>query len=143
MASMRELVAKYNEAAAKVGEKPVKKFRDKETAETRTRSMVARAASQSGKKPGRPRNTEPINWPVLDERHKVRANTLGEMFVDAMRNDGATMDQLAKIIVKHGGEAKGTPEERARALLRMLHTYNGFGIRQSGDRFKILGLRAA
>lgn len=142
MATMKELVERYNEAAKSVdGLKPVKKFRDRETAERRVRSIETKARAAGPRKPGRPRSTEPINWPVKDERHKVRDNTLGAMFVEAMKGDGATLEQLSKIIEKNGETAQGNPETRARALMRILHTYNGFGIRQTADRYKVIGLR--
>ena len=134
----KELIAAYNAAAKKLGEKPVKRFANRATAEKRTAAIVARAKGSGSKAPtkakknGATRSSAPLDLkPRKGDVITPREGSLGEKAIKALAK-GATRETLAKII---GGEnASG----RVRTLLNRLNSHNGYGIRQTGDTFKLV-----
>jgi len=132
-----ELVAAYNEAATALGLKTVKKFRDREAAETRTREILKQLKASQKVKTVR---TEIVDWPFNGGEHPPREGTIGGQFLDGLKK-GITMEELITIVEnkdKENANELGNLATRARAVLRMLHTYNGFGIKQKGDTFYLV-----
>jgi hypothetical protein len=134
-----EIVAAHNELAEQLGEKTVKKFRNKETGLARLAELQARVKSTPQRRGG------PIDWPVRGERHKVREGSLGDRFIKLMKQKGGTtLEQLEEAVEQHDAEHEGTaPSDptatRVRSMLRMLHTYNGFGIKEVKGTFRAKG----
>ncbi|RKZ72464.1 MAG: hypothetical protein DRQ48_00200 [Gammaproteobacteria bacterium] len=122
-ATLADLVEYHNELAEKAGEKPVKRFKSKATGLAAIEAMEARKGQ--------------INWPFSGEvKHKVRPNTLRGQILAALQ-DGATGEALKAIMVEHNPEREN-PEGHVRGVMRTLHRYNGYGIRQDGDSFSVV-----
>lgn len=135
MATMKEMVQAHNEAAQQLGEKSVKRFRSKDEAEERTQDILKRLKAR---KPGR--KAGPIDWPCTGVEHKVRGGTIGEMFINMLKK-GTTMAGLVEGLEGHDAEIGSGQEAtagRVRSILRVLHTYNGYGIRQKGNTLKLV-----
>jgi len=141
--SIGELVALYNTKA----EKPVKNFRDKATAIKRCQELGLKAGGNGEKakakkaqagKAGRPQIK--MDFPFVGSEHKVRDGSLRHRFIELMAGDGATEAQLVRCMEKYYAD-QGTPVEQStlvgkvRNTLRVLHSYNGYGIREADGRF--------
>lgn len=126
--SNQDLVAIFNELAGKTGDKQVSRFKNKAEA-------IERITELYGRK-------DLINWPYAGKvEHKVRESSLQGKVREALRG-GATLEELGEIVIAHdaetGKQPQGKPESRGRSIMRMLHTYNGYGVRQVGDRFHLI-----
>lgn len=131
--SMAELVAAHNEAAEKLGEKTVQRFKDRATAEARTKALLKRLKAKPVGKIGRPIKT--VDYPFTGELKDVPEGTITEQFRDALKR-GATRADLEKILEKEGGE--GNLSNRVTNRLRGLHNRYGYGIKQNGDVLKLV-----
>lgn len=138
--SSKQLVDTYNEAANVLGRKPVKKFKDKATAIARTDAILNELPAPAAKAKAKAPRSKDINLPFIGQLHKVRANTLNENLVVAMRG-GATLSELAELVAEYDRELGNTPkdcEPRARQMVRALHTYTGLGINTVDGRLFII-----
>jgi hypothetical protein len=147
--SMSELVAAYNKLS---GKKAVKKFRTKADGIAKV-SALAKSDGKPAAKADKPaaaksngRPPKDINLPYAgpgkgEPKSKIRDNTVNAGFVALLRK-GTTMAELAKVVVASdkakGKTAKDDVNTRVRSALRMLHTYNGYGIKQTGDTFRLV-----
>lgn len=137
--TQKELTAAYNEAAKQLGVKPVKRFKDIETAKTRTAELLRQLKKQQTPA-GAGRRSEPIDWPFRGNLHGVREGTLNAQFVERLKH-GVSKEELMGIVAasdRAEGRDPTALSDRVRGLLRMLHTYNGFGIKQRGDQYKLV-----
>ena len=133
-----ELVAAHNEAATALGLKTVKKFRDREAAETRTREILKQL--KASQKVVTVREAKPIDWPFNGAAHPPRGDSFAGQFMALLKN-GVTLEELGNIITskdREDGLELGNIPSRVRSVLRVLHVYNGYGIRQKGDVFKLV-----
>lgn len=133
-----ELVATYNEAATKLGQKTVKRFATREAAEERTRAILKQLKKAEKTKPVR--SSEPIDWPFNGASHPPREDSFAGQFLALLKN-GVTLEELGNIIAskdREDGRELGNIASRTRSVLRVLHVYNGYGIRQKGDVFKLV-----
>jgi hypothetical protein len=125
-ATLADLLEYHNELAAKVGEKQKKgKFKSRHAALKAIEALEARKGQ--------------INWPFAGEvKHKVREKGLRGEILKALQK-GATMNALTKIMLEHdvvkAGKERDNPEGRVRGTMRTLHRYNGYGIRQEGNKY--------
>lgn len=133
----QQIVATYNQAAEALGRPLVKKFRDKQTAIKRTEAILSEltpAPKQTAKKSGGKR-AGAINLPFRGQLHKIRPDTLNERVLFALRQ-GTTIEDLTQLVIqfdRDAGNPVTDPEQRARATVRMLHTYTGLGIATDAD----------
>lgn len=148
--SMTELVAAYNKLS---GKKAIKKFRSKADGVAKVNKLVAGTGKPTkveskpaakGNGAGRPRKL--IDWPYEgpgngEPSHKIREGTLNDQFIKVL-GKGATEEELTAIVTAHdkatGKTSKDAMSTRVRQILRMLHTYNGYGIKQTGERYRLL-----
>ena len=126
-----DLTKTYNELAAKLGEKPVKRFKDKPTAIARVNALTAKARAL-----GRMRPLAPL--PFVGLKHPIRANTLRGQFVKALES-GTTISQLQAIADEYFKKrGKKTPENIVPYTVRILHRYNGYGIHENESRLYLV-----
>lgn len=74
--------------------------------------------------------------PTLDEPKAPRENSKRRAVLDAMRNGGATVDEVMEITAKEPYRSQGTgPWNRRTAQegIRLLNKQNGFGLRTDAD----------
>lgn len=149
-----ELVDKYNEAAVKLGKKKVKRFANKEAGLKRTEAILAElgnskpkaAAPKKEKAPAQkkeakqPKAPKVIDWPYTGPgegkpAHAIRNGSLGARFVELLKK-GTNREELAKAVEAHdkdGGKPSKDPvPSRVQSALRMLHSYNGYGVKEAG-----------
>jgi hypothetical protein len=121
--TMAEAVERYNELADQAGYPRVKRFKSKAEAFKRIQYLEMRKSW--------------INWPFRGVQHKVLPNTLNHQLVAALRK-GATRSDLAGLVMewdaRTGNKARLKPSDRVQQMIRQLHTYNGYGIRQEGEK---------
>ena len=133
--TIKDLTDAYNAAAKKLGRPTVKRFRDRKAAETRTKEILEELQAR---KPGR--KSGPVNWPYRGALHTPREGSLSCRIRDALK-DGATMDQLSDVVAGFDAENGNPPKDlpqRARFIMRDLHRYHGYGVRQKGETFKLV-----
>lgn len=126
----QQIVATYNQAAEALGRPLVKKFRDKQTAIKRTEAILSELTPAPEKAKTPVRRAGAINLPYRGQLHKIRPDTLNERVLFALRQ-GTTIEDLAQLVAqwdRDAGNPVTDPEQRARATVRMLHTYTGLGI---------------
>jgi hypothetical protein len=117
--TLKELVDMHNEDAKKLGIKPVKKFRDRKSAEKR----VADLRKQTSK-----RTTDfPLPANPKGLQHAVRPNSFRGILLDALKS-GMTREQMEALAKKHDAKDPW-------GKMLILHSYNGVGIEQKGDKF--------
>lgn len=137
--TMSEMVKEYNKAAKKVGKKTIKKFRDRDTAISRTTAMLAEAKGTKTKSTGTKgkggRAQVPYPWPASKPEFNVREGSLRGVLVAKMK-DGATEAQLQNAAEKHYADAgKKLPEGfNLRVQLRTINKFNGYGIREKDGK---------
>ncbi|KPJ91077.1 MAG: hypothetical protein AMS18_09360 [Gemmatimonas sp. SG8_17] len=123
-----ELVEMYNNAAEKLGEKTIKKFRDRDTALARTKEILSKV-----KPDGRSRT---LDLPFLGNLHKIRPSSLRGEFLPHLEA-GVTEAELQDITLaydkEHGKKSKNV-ELRTRRTLLIMHRYNGYGFKQVGEK---------
>lgn len=125
--SIAELTATYNQLAARLNLRPVKKFSDRPTALKRVAELTARVQSLGRKRPL-------TDLPFTGQRHKIRPKSLRGRFVTAL-TEGTTQVALQKIADEYFAEKKkATPENIVPYTVRILHRYTGFGIREVDGR---------
>lgn len=133
-----ELAAKYNEAAVTLGEKTIKRFSDKKAALRRTKEIIDRLPKE--KKTRKPRGMRFV-FPYHgdDNLRKIqRAESLRGRAAAALKK-GATYQEIVELVNqfdKDRGSSPGNVERRAYELIRLLHYYVGYGMRQD-DKGKI------
>lgn len=135
--STGELVVQYNAAAAILGEAPVKRFADKAVAVRRTTTITLRLPT---KKTRKPRGMRFVFKPESEIRvckgtAKTKSEdkrTLRQRAVDMLLR-GATFAQLETLVEafdKDRGVERGNIERRSYELVRLVHYYLGYGLRQ-------------
>lgn len=171
-----ELVDQYNKASARLGDKPVKKFADRETAIRRTREQlikfvrsidekladsvvdntttledaVRHVATQPAKKAAKPAKAKAEKpakkaaaterkvrqkhfvFKPLDEIRVPKADTLRGRAV-ALLKGGATLEEIEKLVKTFDKDRKKDQknvERRAYELVRLIHYYLGYGLKQ-------------
>lgn len=121
------LLNMYNAAAVVLEEKPVKKFTDRDTTETRTTAILARLS-------GRQVYRDPAE--VLG---KIRVGSIAEAMITALdTDDGITEEALAAVLVAHYATLNKQIKEPVRKLhsvLNHLRRTKGMGFRRIGNRF--------
>lgn len=152
--STKEIVELYNRCANALGEKPVTRFSDRETAIKRTRTMIERyemlkaskqpAYMPNAKKPedllrkdGSPRSKRsprfilplgPVQKPPRPETMRAKLLALLE------RENGATFEEA---IAGTWGEKRDMSPQKQRQTtyeaIRLLHYFNGYGLKQDAD----------
>ena len=159
---IRELVDKYNEAAATLGANPVKKFKDHKTAVRRTTHILGdlktsmstdrSAPPKDGKKSAKPKAAKSAKpkaermWTnFLGMRQDLRpaAEQVPLKVKNCIRADalvvllkGATLEQLVTIFDRHDKSRKVNhrkPVHRAYEMVRILCYNYGYGTRSSKD----------
>lgn len=169
-----ELVDQYNKASARLGDKPVKKFADRETAIRRTREQlikfvrsidekladsvldntttledaVRHVATQPAKKPAKAKATterkvrqKHFVFKPLEEIRVPKADTLRGRAV-ALLKDGATLEEIEKLVKTFDKDRKKDQinvERRAYELVRLIHYYLGYGLKQEDGKIYAYG----
>jgi len=142
--SMKELVELYNENAANLGEKPVKKFSDKKTAIRRTTEIIARrkggaqepAAPTSPEEPKAQRKSRADFNLEPGEQRTIRAPQEGKKpskryQVLLMLERGTTIEEVM--------EAIGWDRRTAYDGIRLINKYSGRALVQDENGVITLG----
>ena len=148
-----ELAVEYNRAAAILGRDRVKRFGDKKSALRRTKNIMREAKSspkQAAKhikrKPGGKRKLRGMRFVFpFDGAENIREcrgslvssksgdeRTLRQRCVDLLKK-GSTFDKVETLVVdfdKDRGKKSEFVERRAYELVRLMHYYLGYGLRQ-------------
>lgn len=145
-----ELVSQYNSAAVVLGEQAIKKFATKKDALRRTTIMMARAIKPESTpepekakpakepKPRRMRFVYPYNG---DDHFRgiQREKSLRGRAAEVLLK-GATFEEIIAVVSKFDEDRGSTPghvERRAYEVVRLLHYYTGYGLREEGDKIFI------
>ncbi len=140
-----ELAVEYNRAAGILGRDQVKRFGDKKSALRRTKDIV-QAAKHIKRKPGGKRKLRGMRFVFpfdgADQIRKCRGSlansksndtrTLRQRSVDLLRT-GATFEKVEQLVTKFDadrGKKSKFVERRAYELIRLMHYYLGYGLRQ-------------
>lgn len=135
-----ELVSSYNEAAVTLKERTIKRFADRKTAVRRTTEIVNRLPKEAKKTARRPRGMRFVFKPEREIREcksSARATTgdkrtLRQRAVGLLLQ-GATFSEVEDMVMKFDRD-RGVPtknlERRAYELIRLVHYYLGYGLRQ-------------
>lgn len=140
-----QLADQYNVSAAILGRKTVKRFADKRSALRRTREIV-QAAKHIKRKPGGKRKLRGMRFIFpFDGADQIRqcrgslatsksgdTRTLRQRCVDLLKK-GATFDKVEQLVVDFDydrGKKSEYVERRAYELVRLMHYYLGYGLRQ-------------
>lgn len=145
--TLSELVGQYNEAAERLGENKIKKFSDRKSAIRRTEAIVARLPKKRKRKP---RGMRFVFKPETEIRACTGSaktsgsdkRTLRQRCVTLLiKESGATFKQVEALVEKFDRDRGREPqsvERRAYELVRIMHYYLGYGIRElEGKRIQI------
>lgn len=129
MATLATITKKYNDLAAQLGEKTVKKFRDKKTAQRRLAEL--QAAYSGGKTADF--NIDPA---PQGERKQPREGSLRARALAKMQNGGITPEgaiDLCRVFDKERGKDtnEDTVARRGYELIRLVAISNGYGAMQT------------
>lgn len=139
-----ELAEEYNKAAEQLGESQVKRFSDKKAALRRTQAILDRLPKRKRK----PRGMRFVFKPDAEIREckgtartsTADKRTLRQRCVDLLHTEtGATFKQVENMVATFDKERGREPsdaerlERRTYELIRIMHYYLGYGIRQSED----------
>lgn len=142
-----ELVTKYNEAAQVRGLVAVKRFSDRRSAIRRTRSLLespvkkAKPAAKAKKaKPAAERKKSGMrfvfpyrgdeNFGKIQSENSLRGRAVTLLKAGAYFTDVVA---LVKQFDKDRGHGPGHQERRAYEVVRLLHYYVGYGLKQDAD----------
>lgn len=117
-----QLVARYNKAASTLGQKPVKKFADRKTAERRVREI------ESHLQPKKPRGMN-FNLPASKNKSAPRENSMRAKLLAELRaagKKGIAFDTLHK-------RCGFKNPKSTRDALGLLNRKNGYGILAADD----------
>lgn len=124
----------YNEFAAELGEKPVKRFADRKSAERRLAEIAARA--KAARKPSKKGVSKPrvgFNFAKGENGiRNMRDGTLRAQVRDALAG-GATFDEVCDVVKAFDLDRNKNPENvesRAYGAIRLLHFYVGYGLEE-------------
>lgn len=133
-----QLVERYN-ATAKLLDKPaVKRFADRQVGlkrlETLFKEVEALAPKVVKEADGRKKRQKVFSYPPLETLKAVVEGSLRAQCRDLLIG-GATLKEVEDLIYRFD-EARGKPTarsaERAYGLVRLLHTYVGYALREEG-----------
>lgn len=140
-----QLAEQYNVSAAILGRRAVKRFADKSSALRRTKEIM-QAAKHIKRKPGGKRKLRGMRFVFpFDGAENIREcrgsltssksgdeRTLRQRCVDLLKR-GSTFDKIERLVVdfdKDRGKKSEHVERRAYELVRLMHYYLGYGLRQ-------------
>ncbi len=133
-----ELVARYNASAVLLGKDPVKRFSAPAVGRKRLEILfreVEALAPQAVKEVGRRKRQKVFCYPPQGTLKAIVAGSLRAQGRD-MLIQGATLKQIEDLIYDFD-RARGKPTtraaERAYGLVRLLHTYVGYALREEGE----------
>lgn len=134
-----ELVGRYNAAATSLGRNEVKRFSDHKSAVRRTKQIITDLKAQKGGTTERKKRGMRFVFPFhgRDNLRVIKSeNSLRGRCAALLKSDGGTYKDVIKLVHKFDKDRGSTPgnvEHRAYELIRLLHYYIGFGLRQNAD----------
>lgn len=133
-----ELAKVYNEAARVLGAKPVKRFSDKTAALRRTQEIVAKLPKPTPGKQQRKKRGMRFAFPfhgIANLRTIQRDESLRGRVRDLLKKGAFFTDVVKEVEAfdKDRGSTPGHVERRAYEVVRLLHYYVGYGLRQDED----------
>jgi len=132
--SIKEIAAQYNRLAAMVGGAAVTRFKDKATAVRRLEAIQAEARARFVVAPERKRRQKVFNYPPLSEIKTLNPGSLRAEARDLLLT-GATLGRIEQLVAewdKRAGKKPHRVEQRAYGLVRLLHSYVGYALREEG-----------
>jgi len=140
--TLTQLAAEYNTIANAIGERTVKRFADRKSAERRL-AKIKKLAKKEVKK-GRKATATPrvgFNFPKSENGiRNMRDGTLRDNVANALRK-GATFDQVCDVVRSFDKDRNVNPvnvESRAYGAIRLLHFYVGYGLEERGDKIYLV-----
>ncbi len=132
VASLSEMVEKYNSLANLLGQKTVNKFADRPTALKRLAKIEADVKEHLKVAPERKKRQKVFNYPPAEKLSALKAGTLRAEARDLLQN-GATLGRVEQLIADwdvRQGKKPHRLEPRAYGLVRLLHNYCGYALRE-------------
>lgn len=130
--SISQVVEQYNNLAGLLNLKPVKKFENKAVALRRLAVIQAEAQERFKVTPERKKRQKVFSYPPLEKLSVLKAGTLRAEARDLLAN-GATVARVEQLIADwdvRTGKKPHRLEPRAYGLIRLLHTYVGYALRE-------------
>jgi hypothetical protein len=136
--AMKDMVTEYNSLASLLGTAFVKKFSDKPTAQKRLKVMRDKAKATKPKAERKKREMRFV-FPFhgQDQLRKIQSmDSLRGTVYAALSPTGATFAEVVKLVEafdKRRGHGPGHVERRAYEVVRLLHYYVGYGLKQDDE----------
>jgi len=133
--SNKDLVEQYNRLAKMVDATPVTRFASREVALKRLERIQAEVKARFVTTPERKKRQKVFNYPPRDELKALKPGTLRAEARDLLKA-GATLGKVEELIAdwdKRNGDKPYRLEPRAYGLVRLLHTYIGYALREEGE----------
>lgn len=131
----KQLLEKYNNLAKLIDADPVKRFASLKVAEARVAKLEAEVQARFTIKTNRKKRDKVFNYPPRDELKTLQPNTLRAEARDLLLK-GATLGRIEELVadwdVRQGKKAHRL-EPRAYGLVRLLHSYVGYALREEGS----------
>lgn len=142
--SLSELAKMYNELAKKADKPEVKKFSDKKSAVRRVKALANDVKPAKASTPRKPRGMRFVFRPeatIRDTKGTIKSKsddtrTLRTRAVALLTGKGATFKAVEATVEKFDqdrGKKSVNIERRAYELIRLVHYYLGYGLKQVDD----------
>jgi hypothetical protein len=131
---LKDVVARYNTLADKLGTRPVKKFENRSVALRRLEDIEAEAKARFVVTPERKKRQKVFHYPPKEVISRLQPGSLRAEARDLLLN-GATLGRVEELIADWDRRRNVEPfrlEPRAYGLVRLLHTYVGYALREEG-----------
>ena len=130
---LKALTERYNSYAALLGTPTVNRFADRAAALKRLAKITEEAEAKF--RTTRKKRQKVFSYPAADVLKVLKSGTLRCEARDALLK-GASLGKIEELIADWDVRNGGTPqrlEPRAYGLVRLLHTYVGYALREEGD----------
>lgn len=143
----KDLVAQYNRLAGLVNKPVVKKFENRSVAIRRLTEITETARATFVPATPKPnKRQKSFNYPPLETLKALKPGTLRAEACELLKR-GATVARIEQLVADWDRREGKTPhrlEPRAYGLIRLLHSYIGYALREEGkDDKKIIYVMTA
>mgnify|MGYP001558377151 CR=1 FL=1 len=135
--TLPQMAERYNASAALLGKPPVNRFSDKQTGIKRLEVLFKDIEALAPKtvKVGRSKRQKIFTYPPAESLKEIVPGSLRAQGRDMLLK-GATLKQI-EALIHDFDRTRGKPTtraaERAYGLVRLLHTYVGYALREEGS----------
>lgn len=133
---IREITEQYNRLAIMIEAPVVKKFENRTKALRRLEQLKVEVQARFvTAQPSRKKRQKEFNYPPRDELKALIPNSLRKEAFDLLQR-GATLGRVEQLVAdwdRRRGKTPNRIEPRAYGLVRLLHSYIGYALRQEGE----------